>query len=30
MNVEDHPHSQTFFDMHEDDIISMAWSDDKS
>ena len=30
MNVEDHPHSQVFFDSHNDDVISMAWSQDRT
>jgi hypothetical protein len=30
MNVEDRPHSQIFFDSHNDDIISMAWKEDRS
>ena len=30
MNIEDRPHSQVFFDSHNDDVISMAWNKEKS
>ena len=30
MDISQNPKHQTFFDKHNDDIISMAWSEDKS
>jgi microtubule-associated protein-like 6 len=30
MNISEQPRTQTFFDQHTDDIISMAWNEDKS
>ena len=30
MNLEDHPHSQIFFDSHNDDVISMAWNKERT
>lgn len=30
MNIEEHPHTQTFFDAHGDDIISMAWNEERT
>lgn len=30
MNIEDRPHTQQFFDSHNDDIISMCWSEDRT